>query len=67
MKDGLAQLLRMGFYGPSQLVRDARRHGVEVRPVDVLISASDCALERNQDGAPAVRLVSATRSEPVAG
>ncbi len=26
----------MGFYSPSQLVQDARRHGVEVRPVDVL-------------------------------
>ena len=25
----------MGFYGPSQLVTDARAHGVEVRPVDV--------------------------------
>jgi len=25
----------MGFYGPAQLVRDARAHGVEVRPVDV--------------------------------
>jgi DNA polymerase III alpha subunit len=28
----------MGFYAPSQLVQDARRHGVEVRPVDVLFS-----------------------------
>ncbi len=37
----LAALLNsqpMGFYGPSQLVQDARRHGVEVRPVDVLHS-----------------------------
>ena len=25
----------MGFYAPAQLVRDARRHGVPVRPVDV--------------------------------
>ena len=25
----------MGFYAPAQLVRDAREHGVEVRPVDV--------------------------------
>jgi len=29
----------MGFYGPAQLVRDARAHGVEVRPVDVQASA----------------------------
>jgi len=35
----------MGFYAPSQLVQDARRHGVEVRPVDVLASAWECTLE----------------------
>jgi error-prone DNA polymerase len=46
----------MGFYAPAQLVRDARAHGVEVRPVDVCISAWDCALERCADGQPALRL-----------
>jgi error-prone DNA polymerase len=35
----------MGFYSPSQLVRDAREHGVEVRPVDVCVSDRDCSLE----------------------
>jgi error-prone DNA polymerase len=35
----------MGFYSPSQLVRDAREHGVEVRPVDVCVSDWDCSLE----------------------
>ncbi|MEY3200725.1 MAG: polymerase alpha subunit [Pseudomonadota bacterium] len=35
----------MGFYGPSQLIQDARRHGVEVRGVDVLESDWDCTLE----------------------
>lgn len=35
----------MGFYSPSSLVRDARNHGVEVRPVDVLTSEWDCTLE----------------------
>ncbi len=35
----------MGFYAPAQLVRDAREHGVEVRPVDVNHSAFDCTLE----------------------
>jgi error-prone DNA polymerase len=35
----------MGFYAPAQLVRDARNHGVEVRPVDVCVSAVDCTLE----------------------
>ena len=35
----------MGFYAPSQLVQDARRHGVEVRPPDVAASQWDCTLE----------------------
>ena len=35
----------MGFYAPAQLVRDAREHGVEVRPVDVNFSEWDAILE----------------------
>jgi error-prone DNA polymerase len=35
----------MGFYSASQLVQDARRHGVAVRPVDVRASEWDCTLE----------------------
>ncbi|MFC6050551.1 error-prone DNA polymerase, partial [Methylobacterium hispanicum] len=35
----------MGFYAPAQLVRDARDHGVEVRPVCLNASAWDCTLE----------------------
>jgi error-prone DNA polymerase len=35
----------MGFYQPAQLVRDARQHGVEVRPVDVNFSEWYCGLE----------------------
>jgi error-prone DNA polymerase len=46
----------MGFYGPAQLVRDARAHGVEVRPVDVQESAYECSLQRREDGEPALRL-----------
>jgi error-prone DNA polymerase len=46
----------MGFYAPAQLVRDARDHGVEVRPVDVLMSERDSTLERRTDGEPALRL-----------
>jgi error-prone DNA polymerase len=44
----LAALLNsqpMGFYQPAQLVRDARAHGVEVRPVDVTVSVWESALE----------------------
>ena len=46
----------MGFYAPAQLVRDARAHGVTVRPVDVGVSAFDCTLEHQEDGEPALRL-----------
>jgi error-prone DNA polymerase len=35
----------MGFYAPAQLIRDARQHGVEVRPADVNCSQWDCTLE----------------------
>lgn len=55
----LAALLNsqpMGFYAPSQLVQDARRHGVEARPVDVQVSGWDASLECTADGRTAVRL-----------
>ena len=39
----------MGFYPPAALVNDARRHGVEVRPVDVLASGWDATLEWDGD------------------
>jgi error-prone DNA polymerase len=42
----------MGFYSPSQLVQDARRHGVEVRPVDVTCSDMDTTLEARAPDAP---------------
>jgi len=45
----------LGFYSPGQLVQDARRHGVEVRPADVLYSDCDCTLE-GLPHPPAVRL-----------
>ncbi|MFT4583951.1 MAG: error-prone DNA polymerase [Gammaproteobacteria bacterium] len=38
----------MGFYAPSQLVQDARRAGVEVRPVDVQRSHWECSLEHSK-------------------
>jgi error-prone DNA polymerase len=46
----------MGFYAPQQLVRSAREHGVEVRPVDVNRSAWESTLERGDYGAAVVRL-----------
>jgi error-prone DNA polymerase len=41
----------MGFYQPAQLVRDAREHGVPVRPIDVNCSSWDCTLESGEDRA----------------
>lgn len=56
----------MGFYAPAQIVRDAREHGVEVRPIDVAHSNWDCTLEPAENG-PALRLgmrlVSGLKSE----
>lgn len=47
----------MGFYAPAQLVADARKHGVMVRPVDVTASDWECSLERSaRAGKAAVRL-----------
>ncbi|MDQ7743294.1 error-prone DNA polymerase [Hydrogenophaga pseudoflava] len=50
----------LGFYTPSQLVQDAQRHGVVVRPADVGHSDWDCTLEDmpapEAPGQPAVRL-----------
>jgi error-prone DNA polymerase len=51
----------MGFYAPAQLIREARRQGVEVRPVDVRGSDWDCTLEPGRHsvgagGEPALRL-----------
>ncbi len=46
----------MGFYAPAQIVRDAREHGVEVRPIDINHSRWDCTLEPNGEDRFAVRL-----------
>ncbi|MEE4173023.1 MAG: error-prone DNA polymerase [Xanthomonadales bacterium] len=46
----------MGFYAPAQLVQDARRHGVTVRPVDLRYSDWDSRLEPDRTNAPCVRL-----------
>ncbi|WP_425262091.1 error-prone DNA polymerase [Pseudomonas guariconensis] len=46
----------MGFYSPDQLLQEARRQGIEVRPVDVCHSEWDCTLEPHGEGALAIRL-----------
>ena len=46
----------MGFYAPAQIVRDAREHGVEVRPPDINASTWDNVMERDGRGGLALRL-----------
>ncbi|HWN49451.1 MAG TPA: error-prone DNA polymerase [Xanthobacteraceae bacterium] len=69
----------MGFYAPAQIVRDARDHGVEVRPVDVNHSCWDNTLEagilpppplagEGRDGAtPGTEFVEAAPTFPTSG
>ncbi|RJG11146.1 error-prone DNA polymerase [Pseudomonas cavernicola] len=46
----------MGFYSPDQILQDARRHRIEIRPVDVRYSDWDCTLEAGRAEQPAIRL-----------
>jgi error-prone DNA polymerase len=46
----------MGFYMPAVLVKDAQRHGLRVRPVDVQVSGWACAVERESGGELSVRM-----------
>lgn len=53
---GLLNSQPMGFYAPAQLIRDARDHNIEVRPICVNTSQWDCTLERRSDNTLAIRL-----------
>jgi error-prone DNA polymerase len=46
----------MGFYMPAVLVKDAQRHGLRVKPIDVQISDWVCTIEHEADGSLSVRL-----------
>ncbi|MGE8064096.1 error-prone DNA polymerase [Pseudomonas sp. NPDC089569] len=46
----------MGFYSPDQILQDARRHHLQIRPVDVRASDWDCSLEPIAGAQPAIRL-----------
>ena len=39
----------MGFYSPATIVGDSQRHGLQIRPIDVMTSAWDCTLEPVDD------------------
>jgi len=46
----------MGFYMPAVLVKDAQRHGLRVKPIDVQISDWACMIEHEPDGTLSLRL-----------
>ena len=46
----------MGFYSPAVLVKDAQRHGLRVKPIDVQVSNWPCVIEREPDGSLSLRL-----------
>jgi error-prone DNA polymerase len=46
----------MGFYSPAVLVKDAQRHGLRVKPIDIQISEWNCAIEHERDGPLSLRL-----------
>ena len=46
----------MGFYAPAQIIDDAKKHGVEIKPVDINNSFWDNVMEKNTTGALDLRL-----------
>jgi error-prone DNA polymerase len=46
----------MGFYSPAVLVKDAQRHGLRIRPIDVQISEWPCTIEHESNGERSLRM-----------
>src|ERR1700749_2128050 len=46
----------MGFYSPAVLVKDAQRHNLRVKPIDVQCSEWPCTIEHESDGSMSVRI-----------
>ncbi len=53
---GLLNAYPMGFYSPATIVEDAKRHGVQVWPIDVVHSEWDCTTPVGQGGERGVRM-----------
>jgi error-prone DNA polymerase len=53
---GLLNNQPMGFYSPAVLIKDAKRHGLRVRPIDVQHSEWPCSLESESDGSHSLRI-----------
>ena len=46
----------MGFYSPAVLVKDAQRHGLRVKPIDIQTSDWPCTVEHEPDGSLSLRM-----------
>jgi error-prone DNA polymerase len=46
----------MGFYSPAVLVKDAQRHGLRIKPIDIQISDWPCTVEHELDGSRSLRM-----------
>ena len=46
----------MGFYMPAVLVKDAQRHSLRVKPIDVQVSDWPCKVEHERDGSLSLRM-----------
>jgi error-prone DNA polymerase len=46
----------MGFYSPAVLVKDAQRHGLRVKPIDIQVSDWPCTVEHEPDGSLSLRM-----------
>jgi error-prone DNA polymerase len=46
----------MGFYMPAVLVKDAQRHGLRIRPIDVQVSQWQCTIEHEGNGERTLRI-----------
>ena len=46
----------MGFYSPAVLVKDAQRHGLRIKPMDVQVSEWACTIEHEADASLSLRL-----------
>ncbi|HEY8576946.1 MAG TPA: error-prone DNA polymerase [Devosia sp.] len=57
----------MGFYAPSQIIRDAMDHGVDVRPVDINLSDVENVMERTNQGGLGLAPRHAEMSEDIWG
>ena len=53
---GLLNNQPMGFYMPAVLVKDAQRHGLRIKPIDVQVSDWPCTLEHEADGTISLRM-----------